>query len=161
MPASDITLIHVDSPAIMRDDRTIALPIHSWLSAGFWDLFGLPRVDWALAALAFGTPDSPRTYLARYYDSPTTWTAEPLTVHLPVSLGPGPGVLEVSGPMTWERRRLIERTTVVIALSAPVAPRPHEALPEQLWEENRWHTTVLVPDVRPGAHSPRRYSESW
>lgn len=154
---TEITLLHIDSAPPARNDRTITLPIHSWLSGQFWDLFGLPDIDWALSALAFGTPDAPRTYVARYYDYPTTWTAEPLTVDIPVGLGPGPAVVEISGPLTWERRRLVERTTVIIALADAGAHRP---VPEQLWEENRWHTTVLVPDVRPGAHSPRRYTES-
>ncbi|MGI5218413.1 hypothetical protein [Nocardia sp. CA-290969] len=158
---TEITLLDIDSPPLARNDRTIALPIHSWLSAQFWDLFGLPSVEWALSALTFGTENAPRTYVARYYDYPTTWTSEPLAVNLPVTLGPGPGVLEVSGPMTWARRRLVERTTLVIALATPFERRLHTGMPEQLWEEDRWHTTVLVPDVRPGAHSPQRYSESW
>ncbi len=158
---TEITLLHIDSPAIARDDRTIALPIHSWLSAHFWGLFGLPDVDWALSALSFGTAGAPRTYLARYYDYPATWTAAPLVVNVPATIGPGPGVLEISGPLTWERRRLIERTTLVIALATPFEHRLHTDLPAQLWEEDRWHTTVLVPDIRPGAHSPLRYSESW
>lgn len=158
---TEITLLHINSPAIVRDDRTIALPIHSWLSSQFWDLFGLPSIDWALSALSFGTETSPRTYVARYYDYPTTWTAQPLAVNIPATIGPGPGILEVSGPMTWERRRLVERTTLIIALAKPLEHRLHTDLPEQLWEEDRWHTTVLVPDVRPGAHSPLRYTESW
>ena len=160
-PATDITLIHVESPGTLQDDRTVALAINSWLSAGFWDLFGLPTLDWALSALSFGTEESPRTYLARHYDHPTTWTAEPLGVHVPVTLGPGPGVLEVSGPLTRGRRRMVERTTVVIALAAPPTHQSYPELPERLWEEDRWHTTVLVPDVRPESHSPRRYAESW
>ncbi len=158
---TEITLLHMDSPAIVRDDRTVALSIHSWLSSQFWGLFGLPSIDWALSALAFGTEKAPRTYIARYYDYPTTWTSEPLAVNMPATIGPGPGILEVSGPLTWERRRLVERTTLVIALAEPLEHRLHTDLPGHLWEGDRWHTTVLIPDVRPGAHSPRRYSESW
>ncbi|WP_327151809.1 hypothetical protein [Nocardia sp. NBC_01329] len=151
---SEITLVHIDSPTIVRDDRTIALPIHSWLSGGFWDLFGLPDRGRALAALSFGTQGAPRTYLARDCGRPATWKEEPLAVNIPTTMGPGPGVLEISGPMTWRRRRMVERTTLVIALAAPIEHRPHPVLPEQLWEEDRWHTTVLVPGVRPGAYSP-------
>lgn len=156
---SEITLVHIDSPAIVRDDRTVALPIHSWLSAGFWDLFGLPTPDRALAALTFGTESAPRTYLARDATHPVTWKEEPLTVDIPTTIGPGPGVLEISGPMTRRRRRLIERTTLVIALAAPLEHQLPRPLPEQLWEEDRWHTTVLVPGVRPGAQPSRRFRE--
>ncbi|GGL40741.1 hypothetical protein [Nocardia jinanensis] len=149
---TEITLLQIDSPVIVRDDRTIALPIHSWLSAGFWDLFGLPRADRALAALSFGTESAPRTYLARRSAHPTTWKEEPLAVDVPTTIGPGPGRLEISGPMTRRRRRLVERTTLVIALAAPVGYRPHQALPDHMWEEDRWHTTVLVPGARPVSH---------
>ncbi|MGW5382267.1 hypothetical protein [Nocardia sp. NPDC003963] len=154
MSTSEITLLNIDSPVIIRDERTIALPIHSWLSAGFWDLFGLPRADRVLAALTFGTESAPRTYLARRPAHPATWKEEPLEVGVPTTIGPGPGVLEVSGPMTRRRRRLIERTTLVIALAAPVDHRAHRPLPEHMWEEDRWHTTVLVPGARPGAYAP-------
>jgi hypothetical protein len=148
---SGITLVHIDSPAIVRDNRTIALPVRTWLSAGFWELFGLPRADRALAALSFGTADAPRTYLARRGDDPTTWKPAPLRVDVPATLGPGPGVLEISGPMHRARRRLIERTTLVIALAAPLERRPDSVLPAQMWEDDRWHTTILVPDVHPVA----------
>jgi hypothetical protein len=146
---SGITLVHIDSPAIVRDDRTIALPVRTWLSAGFWELFGLPHADRALAALSFGTADAPRTYLARRGDDPTTWTPAPLRVDVPATLGPGPGVLEISGPMNRARRRLIERTTLVIALTTPLESRPDSVLPAQMWEDDRWHTTILVPDAHP------------
>ncbi|MEV3965618.1 hypothetical protein AB0M34_32880 [Nocardia sp. NPDC050193] len=151
MRTSGITLVHIDSPAIVRDDRTIALPIRSWLSAGFWELFGLPRADHALSVLSFGTEDAPRTYLARRGDDPATWRPEPLRVDLPVTIGPGPGVLEVSGPMRRARRRLVERTTLVIALATPVERPSGSVLPHQMWEDDRWHTTILVPDVHPVA----------
>ncbi|WP_063034680.1 hypothetical protein [Nocardia grenadensis] len=146
---SGVTLVHIDSPAIVRDDRTIALPIRSWLSAGFWELFGLPRADRALSGLSFGTEDAPRTYLARRGADPTTWRPEPLRVDIPVTLGPGPGVLEVSGPMSRARRRRVERTTLVIALATPLDHPPDSVLPEQMWEDARWHTTILVPDAHP------------
>ncbi|MEU4837819.1 hypothetical protein [Nocardia testacea] len=157
--ASGITLVHIDSPAIVRDARTIALPIHSWLSAGFWELFGLPRADRALAGLSFGTEDAPRTYLARRGDDPTTWKPVPLRVDMPVTIGPGPAVLEISGPMNRGRRRLVERTTLVIALATPLDGRADAVVPEQMWEDDRWHTTILVPDAHPAASTPVRHGE--
>ncbi|WP_157105842.1 hypothetical protein [Nocardia sienata] len=159
MRTSGITLVHIDSPAIARNDRTIALPIRSWLSAGFWDLFGLPHADRTLSVLSCGTEEAPRTYLARRGADPLTWRPAPLRVDLPVTIGPGPGVLEVSGAMTRARRRLVERTTLVIALATPVEHRPVSALPEQMWEDERWHTTILVPDAHPRSDSPRRDGE--
>jgi hypothetical protein len=81
-------------------------------------------------------------------------------VDLPVTIGPGPGLLEISGAMTRARRRLIERTTLVIALATPVEHRPDSALPEQMWEDQRWHTTILVPDVHPTSYPPLRDGES-
>ncbi|MET8796975.1 hypothetical protein ABZV91_11060 [Nocardia sp. NPDC004568] len=156
---SGITLVHIDSPAIVRDARTIALPIHSWLSAGFWDLFGLPRADRALAGISYGTVDAPRTYLARRGDDPTTWKPAPLRVDVPITIGPGPGVLEISGPMNRARRRLIERTTLVIAVAIPAERRASSVLPEQMWEDDRWHTTILVPDAHPAAFTTARRGE--
>lgn len=146
--AGEITLLEIAPPAIVRDDRRIALPIHTWLSAGFWDLFGLPGPDRALSALEFGTERAPRTYLARDRAHPATWKPAPLTVDVPATIGPGPGVLEISGPMSRGRRRLVAATTLVIALAAPLKPVSPQGLPETLWEEDRWHTAVLVPEAR-------------
>ncbi|MGW0180548.1 hypothetical protein [Nocardia sp. NPDC003345] len=147
----EITLLQIAPPAIVGDDATIALPIHAWLSAGFWDLFGLPGADSVLAALAFGTESAPRTYLARDRSRPATWKPERLTVQVPTTIGPGPGVLEISGPMIRRRRRLVEHTTLVIALATPAKSVPYQNLPQHLWEEDRWHTTVLVPEGRMAA----------
>lgn len=148
---SEITLLQIDSPAVVRNDGTIALPINSWLSAGFWDLFGLPRTDRVLAALTFGTESAPRTYLAGDRADTTTWQEAPLSVGVPRGLGPGPGLLEISGPMRRRQRRLIGRTMLVITIAAPVE---YGSFPEHMWEEDRWHTTVLIPGTRPAPHSP-------
>jgi hypothetical protein len=142
MSALEITLVQIERPVIVRGHRTIALPIALWLSAGFWDLFDLPDIDSVLAALTFGTEDSPRTYLAGHTDDPARWSTTPWTVDVPATFGAGPGVLEVSGPMTDELRLTAQRIGLVIVFAAPGVHRIH---PVEMWETNRWHTVVLVP----------------
>lgn len=160
MPDVEITLVDIATPAIRRDNRTIALPVASWLSAGFWDLFGLPAVDSVLNALSFGTERSPRTYIARIPDEPPTWTSTPLTVHVPATIGAGPGVLWVSGAMTDELRRVAECTGLVITLGAPGRRRLHRSRPVKVWEPHRWHTAILVPRDELETPSPPHESES-
>lgn len=152
MPDVEITLVDIATPAIRRDNPTIALPVASWLSAGFWDLFGLPAVDSVLGTLSFGTERSPRTYIAGVPDDPTAWTSTPLAVQVPTTIGAGPGVLRVSGAMTDELRRVAEHTGLVITLAAPGRHRLHRSRPVRVWEPHRWHTAILVP--RDGLETP-------
>lgn len=153
----EITLVDIAAPAIRHDNRTVSLPVASWLSAGFWELYDLPAVDRVLGALSFGTEGSPRTYIAGDLEDPAAWTSAPLTVRVPATIGAGPGVVRVSGAMTDELRRVIERTGLVIALTAPSRPRLHRNRPVKVWEPHRWHTAVLVPE--PEAPPPSRGSE--
>lgn len=160
MPDVEITLVNIAAPTIRHDDRTIALPVALWLSAGFWDLFGLPAADRVLGALSFGTARSPRTYIAGDLDDPTAWTSAPLTVHVPATIGAGPGTLQVSGAMTDELRRATECTGLVIALAAPGRHRLHRNRPVKVWEPHRWHTAILVPGDELEAPSSPHMSES-
>lgn len=161
MPDVEITLVNIASPTIGHGNRIIELPVVSWLSAGFWELYDLPAVDRVLDALPFGTEHAPRTYIAEDREEPTAWTSAPLTVRVPATIGsgPGPGVVRVSGTMTDESRRALERTGLVIALAAAGRLRVCRNLPVKMWEPHRWHTTVLVPTLPSPTRSRRSTPE--
>lgn len=141
----DINLVRTELPAPGADDQVITLPIALWLSAGFWDLFGLPDRDTVLAALTFGTEDAPRTYFAGHPRDPAEWDPTPLTLDLPSASGAGPGVLQVRGAVTGSLRRMAERTGLVITFATPSDHRISGSHPAEAWEPYWWHTAVLVP----------------
>ncbi|WP_459546770.1 hypothetical protein [Nocardia sp. X0981] len=150
----DINLVRTELPNPGHDGRVITLPIALWLSAGFWDLFGLPDRERVLATLAFGTEDSPRTYIAGHPRDPAEWDSTALTVDLPPASGAGPGVLHVGGPMTEELRRTVERTGLVIMFTTPSEYEMSGTPSERIWDPHRCHTAVLVPRGKPG-RAPR------
>lgn len=150
----EINLVRTELPTAGGDGQVITLPIALWLSAGFWDLFGLPDRERVLAALAFGTEDAPRTYIAGHPRDPAEWDSTTLTVDLPPASGAGPGVLHVGGPMTEGLRRTVERTGLVITFATPSEQRMPGTHPAETWEPYWWHTAVLVPRGKPG-RAPR------